>query len=132
MTFDKWFAREGYDEQHRFVFGLAWNAGIDSASETNDRSEIAAQQIEAAAWGGNAAMQAVQIERLADDVDRKASCLVAAAIEIHKLREALRYMEGWDCKGDSLRDAYEQGNGANSWAALFVGPNVEANRHGTD
>ena len=43
MTFDKWFAREGYDEQHRFVFGLAWNAGMDSASETNDRAEIAAK-----------------------------------------------------------------------------------------
>ena len=124
MTFDEWFEREGYEELHRFVLGLAWNAGMDSASETHDRAEMAAQQSEAAVWGGNAAMQAVEIERLADDVDRKASCLVAAAIEIHKLREALRYMEGWDCKGDSLQDAYEQGNGDGSWAALFVGPNV--------
>ena len=32
MTFDEWFDREGYDEQHRFGFGLAWNAGMDSAA----------------------------------------------------------------------------------------------------
>ena len=34
MTFDEWFDREGYDEQHRFVFGLAWNAGLAAAGET--------------------------------------------------------------------------------------------------
>ena len=34
MTFDERFDKEGYDEQHRFVFGLAWNAGMNAAGET--------------------------------------------------------------------------------------------------
>lgn len=34
MTFDEWFDKEGYDDEHRFVFGLAWNAGMKAAGET--------------------------------------------------------------------------------------------------
>ena len=43
MTFDEWFDGEGYDDQHRLVFGFAWNAGMDcSVAEINDlREELA-------------------------------------------------------------------------------------------
>ena len=35
MTFDDWFDHEGYDEQHRLVFGLAWNAGMDTERDSH-------------------------------------------------------------------------------------------------
>ena len=31
MTFDEWFDKEGYDEDRRFVCGLAWNEGMNDA-----------------------------------------------------------------------------------------------------
>ena len=34
MTFDEWFDKEGYNEEHRFVLGLAWNAGMNAAGKT--------------------------------------------------------------------------------------------------
>ena len=35
MTFDEWFDREGYDEQHRLVFGLAWHARMDTERDSH-------------------------------------------------------------------------------------------------
>lgn len=31
-TFDQWFDAEGWDEQHRAMFALVWNAALDNAA----------------------------------------------------------------------------------------------------
>jgi hypothetical protein len=30
-TFEQWYAEEGFADEHRHVFALAWNAAIESA-----------------------------------------------------------------------------------------------------
>lgn len=32
-AFDKWFDENGYDEQHRTMFNIVWNAAIENTKE---------------------------------------------------------------------------------------------------
>jgi hypothetical protein len=33
MSFETWFQQSGYDEQHRAMFEIVWNAALHEASE---------------------------------------------------------------------------------------------------
>ena len=49
--------------------------------------------------------------------------MIEAATTLERLGDAMAEIATWDCKGDSLRDAYDDVFGKGAWAKLLMQPN---------